>query len=139
MDKYNVLAGLCDNQQGHIIAYKEEVIDNEYGIYYKVDDIEDFIEESKETIGNLNQELLAYREQNDRLQHRCEELEKENERLKGQLKAKGLTVNLTIDDIDYLKQYLDYLKGEIEVALNHQVQGIKIKLMNYDEFKQKSR
>jgi predicted nuclease with TOPRIM domain len=107
----------------------------------------EYVEESKETIGNLNQELLAYREQNDRLQKRCEELEgdlkathqyikgaeEENKRLKEELKVKGLTVNVKIADFDTVKQYLDYLKGAIEVALNG-----PIELMDYDTFKQKT-
>lgn len=71
MDKYNVLAGLYDNRHSHIMAYKEEVVDNKYGMYYKAEDVEP-----------LQLELVETREQNDRLQQRCEELEEENERLK---------------------------------------------------------
>jgi hypothetical protein len=59
-------------------------------------------------------------------------LEEENERLRQQLNDKGLTVNVSIDDIDCVKEYLNYLKSAIEAYVSYGVDS-------YDEFKQKSR
>jgi GTPase involved in cell partitioning and DNA repair len=109
MDKYNVMAGLCDNGNGHMMAYKTEVIDNQYGLYYKADDIEP-----------LQQELLAYREQVEILQKRCEGLEKEREGMaKEILTALSGTVCTPVEG--YIKAGMHWMVRDIkELVKEHQ-------------------
>jgi FtsZ-binding cell division protein ZapB len=72
MNRYS-LSILCSNDSNSREIMNVSVLKDDKGIWCKASDVE-----------SLQLELVETREQNDRLQKRCEELEKERDRYKNE-------------------------------------------------------